>query len=186
MNFKKGDRVKFLNSVDEGIVISVHGNQIEVEDEHGFIVEVSDKELVGTKIGFDELHHSYDFGIEQKRNLDNGKSRKNSDVNFSLKKGRSIKKTILEIDLHINELVDRTGHLTNFQIVTIQMNHFRNKLAFAFENKFQKVVFIHGVGEGVLRSEIRAELKKIPNCEYVDADFSRYGQGATEVNLWYN
>ncbi len=186
MNFKKGDRVKFLNSVDEGIVIAVHDNQLEVEDEHGFVIEVSDKEVVESKINLDELHHTCDFGLDQKRDMDAGKNRKNSEVNFSSKKGRSKTKAILEVDLHINELLDKTAHLTNFQLVTIQMNHFRSMLSFAFENRYQKVIFIHGVGEGVLRSEIRAELRERPNCEYVDADYSRYGQGATEVNLWYN
>lgn len=186
MKFKKGDQVKFLNSVDEGIVVSVSGHQIEVEDEHGFVIEVPDNEIIEKKIGLDKLHYSDDFGMDKKHDMDVGNIRKNSDVKFSLKKSGSSKKTILQVDLHINELVDRTAHLTNFQIVSIQMNHFRNTLAMAREKHYQKVIFIHGVGEGVLRSEIRAELKGIPNCKYVDADYSQYGQGATEVNLWYN
>lgn len=186
MKFKKGDQVKFLNSVDEGIVLSVRGHQIEVQDEHGFVVEVSDNEIVEKNNGLDELHYSYDSGMDKKRDMDTGNVRNKSDVKLSLKNGGSNKKTLLEIDLHINELIDRTSHLTNFQIVMIQMEHFRKMLNLALENHYQKVIFIHGVGEGVLRSEIRAELKEMPNCEYVDADFSRYGQGATEVNLWYN
>lgn len=175
-----------MNSVDEGIVTAVRANQIVVEDEHGFIIEVSEHEIILQKTDIDALHHAYDFGIEHKREADVRNLRKSSDFNTTSKQRSAGRKDILEVDLHINELVDKTRHLTNFQMVTIQMNHFRKMMSLAFENKYPKIVFIHGVGEGVLRSEIRSELREMPNCEYVDADFSKYGQGATEVNLWYN
>jgi dsDNA-specific endonuclease/ATPase MutS2 len=51
--------------------------------------------------------------------------------------------------------------------------------------RLTKIVFIHGVGEGVLRSEIRHELRKYENVEFLDGDYREYGQGATEVRLWY-
>ena len=51
----------------------------------------------------------------------------------------------------------------------------------AILNRLQKVIFIHGVGEGVLKSAIREELKKFPKVKFNDAPYEKYGYGATEV-----
>jgi hypothetical protein len=48
----------------------------------------------------------------------------------------------------------------------------------------QKIVFIHGKGDGVLRKAIIDELKrKYSNCRYQDASFQEYGFGATMVTV---
>ena len=50
------------------------------------------------------------------------------------------------------------------------------------EQKEQKIVFIHGKGDGVLRKAILQELKyKYKNYESQDASFREYGFGATMV-----
>ena len=49
-------------------------------------------------------------------------------------------------------------------------------------NKGQKIVFIHGRGEGVLKAEIEKMLRHdFPTCSYQDASFREYGFGATMV-----
>lgn len=179
MKFKKGDRVKFLNEPGEATVIAVKGEVITVRDEHGFDIPMSEGDLVNCDRILDRL---------TLRTVD--ASPKPTD-NFILPaKAKNRKKRSgqpdLEVDLHIDALVDSSRGLTNFEIVQIQMEVFRKKLNHARRNRFKKIVFIHGVGEGVLRFEIREELKGMTNCSFEDADFRRYGQGATEVNLWYN
>ena len=47
--------------------------------------------------------------------------------------------------------------------------------------KLQKIIFIHGVGIGRLKSEILKILQQYPNLHYFDAPLSKYGVGATEV-----
>ena len=47
--------------------------------------------------------------------------------------------------------------------------------------KIQKVVLIHGVGEGILKEELYFLLKRYENAKYYDADYQKYGMGATEV-----
>lgn len=48
--------------------------------------------------------------------------------------------------------------------------------------KGQKIVFIHGKGDGVLRKAIEKELKtKYKQYYYQDASFREYGFGATVV-----
>ena len=44
-------------------------------------------------------------------------------------------------------------------------------------------VFIHGVGEGVLKLELEYVLKRYEDLTYYDADYQKYGFGATEVCL---
>ena len=48
----------------------------------------------------------------------------------------------------------------------------------------QKIVFIHGKGDGVLRKAVIDELKhKYKTCTYQDASFREYGFGATMVTV---
>ena len=50
--------------------------------------------------------------------------------------------------------------------------------------KGQKIVFIHGKGDGVLRKAILQELKyKYKNYQSQDASFREYGFGATMVTI---
>ena len=71
------------------------------------------------------------------------------------------------------------------EIVQLQLDHFDKKLNEAIERGVSKVIFIHGRGEGRLKNAIREVLKRYPNCEYLDADYRRYGVGATEVRVKY-
>ncbi len=50
--------------------------------------------------------------------------------------------------------------------------------------KDQKIIFIHGKGDGVLKKTILDELKsKYKNAYYQDASFREYGFGATMVTI---
>jgi dsDNA-specific endonuclease/ATPase MutS2 len=52
------------------------------------------------------------------------------------------------------------------------------------DHQGQKIVFIHGKGEGVLRHAITDELRrKFPHCAVQDASFREYGYGATQVTI---
>ena len=90
----------------------------------------------------------------------------------------------IEIDLHISELLDNTAGLSNKEMLDCQMKEFRRVMDENQKNKGQKIVFIHGKGEGVLRSELLKELKRVyKNCTYQDASFREYGFGATMVTI---
>lgn len=50
------------------------------------------------------------------------------------------------------------------------------------QSKGQKIVFIHGKGEGVLRQAIEKELRiRYKQHRFQDASFREYGFGATMV-----
>ena len=93
-------------------------------------------------------------------------------------------KSIVEIDLHINELLDTTAGMNNTDMLNIQLEKFRETMEQYKSKKGQKIVFIHGKGEGVLRNAILQELKtKYKNHLYQDASFKEYGFGATMVTI---
>jgi len=97
---------------------------------------------------------------------------------------RGGKNEILEIDLHINELLDDTRGMGNAEILNYQLDKFREVMEKYKTKREQKIVFIHGKGDGVLRKALIDELKrKYSNFRYQDASFQEYGFGATMVTI---
>ncbi|MDR1678392.1 MAG: DUF2027 domain-containing protein [Prevotellaceae bacterium] len=91
---------------------------------------------------------------------------------------------IIEIDLHIHELLDSTAGMSNADMLQYQLEKFHQTLAENKNRKGQRIVFIHGKGEGVLRNEILKQLRnKYPNYFVQDASFREYGFGATMVTV---
>ena len=89
---------------------------------------------------------------------------------------------IIEVDLHIHELVDITTGLSNADMLQLQLDKFHAVIDENKNRKGQKIVFIHGKGEGVLRNEILKLLKsRYKSYYYQDASFKEYGFGATMV-----
>ena len=68
-------------------------------------------------------------------------------------------------------------------MLEIQLKHFAKEMDHALRNHFKKMIFIHGVGNGKLKNEIRKELRHYPGVAFKDADSRNYGQGATEVTF---
>ena len=92
------------------------------------------------------------------------------------------------MDLHINALLDTTTGLSNADMLGFQMETFHRTLEENKNRKGQKIVFIHGKGEGVLKTEIEKQLKSRYKTYYFqDASFREYGFGATMVTIkWDN
>lgn len=97
---------------------------------------------------------------------------------------RGGKNGILEIDLHIGELLDDTRGMSNSEMLNYQLDKFREVME-QYKNRYeQRIVFIHGKGDGVLRKALLDELRrKYPACKPQDASFQEYGFGATMVTI---
>jgi len=93
----------------------------------------------------------------------------------------------VEVDLHIENLIDNASGLSNHEILEIQMKHFHEEMKLAIEKRVKRIIFIHGVGNGVLKQEIHRKLKSTYARYYFqDASFQEYGYGATLVILRKN
>jgi hypothetical protein len=197
MSFAKGDKVRFLNDKGEGKIIGFPSKDIAlVEDESGFAYEHPVAELVPVMSLRTEMHKynqvTPDISSLLERNIDQEMVRKaNADFKkiYKGKEGTEIKGKgdWMEVDLHAHELLDSQRGMTNADIIVHQLEHFERMLRNAEEKKMKRVVFIHGVGQGVLRQEIRRILNDYyPHCEFLDAPYHIYGYGATEVRIHPN
>lgn len=91
---------------------------------------------------------------------------------------------IVEVDLHIQELLDDTTGLSNREMLEIQLEKVESEMNAAIRQNVKRVVFIHGLGQGVLKQEVANLLKsKFPKYYFQDASFKEYGYGATMVIL---
>ncbi|MEI7423325.1 MAG: DUF2027 domain-containing protein [Prolixibacteraceae bacterium] len=91
---------------------------------------------------------------------------------------------LVEVDLHVHQLIDDVRGLANADMLKLQMDTFRKELDNAIATGVKRIVFIHGVGDGVLKNELRRELgRKYSKFPYQDASFREYGFGATMVIL---
>mgnify|MGYP000061168489 CR=1 FL=1 len=88
---------------------------------------------------------------------------------------------VWEEDLHINELVESVVGMTNHEILTFQMNHFHKILNKAIKENVDNLIFIHGIGNGTLKTTLRKSLEEDYNLYFEDASFKEYGFGATKV-----
>jgi len=194
MKLKIGDRVRFLSATGEGEVVEiVSGDRVMVEDETGFSYEhaVADLIIIPDPSAEIEQYNRVEPNMSEiiHRNIDSNAVEK-AQRDFTLKYGRKKESKgrrrgdFMEVDLHIHELVDSELGLDNRDILQIQIAHFERMLKRAEEQKVSKVVFIHGIGQGVLRGEIRKIIEMYyPNASFHDANYVEYGYGATEIRL---
>ena len=94
---------------------------------------------------------------------------------------------LIEIDLHIDQLLDSTSGMDNAAIKQVQLDTVRDNMRRNARRLGQKIVFIHGKGDGVLREAVRTLLRReFPSAEWQDASFREYGFGATLVTIHAN
>lgn len=180
--FEIGDKVAVLDDDISGVVIKVQNDQISVETTDSFVMTFFVNELVKINNSNDlsSFFSTQSLGSVLK---DKEEPKKRSFI----KEKRSRKdEFVLEIDLHIEKLVPSKRGMNNYDILTLQMETAKRQLDFAIKNRMPKVVFIHGVGEGVLKAELDFMLGRYDNISFQDANYQKYGLGATEVYIKQN
>lgn len=181
---KTGDKVTFLNDVGSGVVIRIMDDRYAmVENEDGFEEKYLISELVAAKSEKDYLLEGIEHVLSVQEKVDSErKYERLEDFEKKTKGLVSYVKDEMEVDLHIEELIDSHHGMTNGEILSVQMANFKRQLNIAIRRKVKKLIVIHGVGEGTLRSEIRTELlSNYPDYEFHDASYRKYGYGATEI-----
>lgn len=125
--------------------------------------------------------------LSQKYKVEKGKGREKGKVEKrSGKEGDNPHRLLppVEVDLHAGELLDTTAGLTASDILGYQLETVRKTMEKHLRRKGQKIIFIHGKGEGVLRKSVIDMLKRqYPKAELQDASFREYGFGATLVTI---
>jgi hypothetical protein len=86
------------------------------------------------------------------------------------------------IDLHMEKLTDDWQHMSNFEILTLQLKEFEKWYDLAVAHHAPNFTVIHGVGSGKLRDEIHEILKTKKEVKYFINQYDpRFGYGATEI-----
>ncbi|MEX0967597.1 MAG: Smr/MutS family protein [Bacteroidia bacterium] len=86
------------------------------------------------------------------------------------------------VDLHIEKLVENPQLLSPAEMLQQQMAYFDACLERAIALNYEKITFIHGAGQGILKNKIRSALVKVKEVRKIrDANPELYGGGATEV-----
>ncbi len=85
------------------------------------------------------------------------------------------------VDLHIGELIDNILGLSSLDMLKIQIDTFKKALESAITSNYQKVTFIHGVGNGVLKDAIIKELEDYEDLENRMASITKFGVGAIDI-----
>ena len=180
--FEIGDKVAVLDDDISGVVIKVQNNEISVETTDNFVMTFFVNELV-------KINNSNELScFFSSKSLGSVLKEKEEPKKRSFVKEKRSRKDefVLEVDLHIEKLVPSKRGMSNYDILTLQMETAKRQLDFAIKNRMPKVVFIHGVGEGVLKAELDFMLGRNDGISFQDANYQKYGLGATEVYIKQN
>ena len=181
-NFSIGDTVAVLDDTIEGVVISIINARIKIESTEGFDLEFEAQELVKITSNLSEENL---FGAKSLKNVMAEKSSKKR-TQQPVKKKKERHLPTMEVDLHLHHLVKNERHLSSHDKKNIQLDTAKHKLEYAIKNNIQKIVFIHGVGEGVLKLELEYLFNRYDRIKFYDADYKKYGLGATEIYIYQN
>jgi dsDNA-specific endonuclease/ATPase MutS2 len=180
--FNKGDKVSVLDEDVNGVVLEVKDKQVTIETEDGFTMTYFVNELL-------KINNSSNL-MDSIQRINIGEVAKEKEIPKprSFVKERKDKREIPapEFDLHIEKLVPNKRGMSNYDILTLQAETAKRHIEFAIKNRIPKIVFIHGVGEGILKSELDFLLGRYDNIAFQDGNYQKYGQGATEVYFKQN
>ena len=178
---KIGDKVSAIDDSVNGVITGINGKLVTINTDDDFELQYSEKELVvigGIAIEKELNSFQISQAISEKHETKPKKSLKVKPKERNLPP--------MEVDLHINQLVKNSQRMSNYDMLSLQLDTAKRQLDFAISKRIQKVVFIHGVGAGVLRAELEFLFRRYEQLKFYDANFQKYGRGAVEVYFFQN
>lgn len=180
MKLSIGDSISVLDENLTGTIIRIISDTVTIETTEGFELEFYENELI--KVETDSVLRTNAFS---KSSFEEVVSQKE----ILKKKSHKVKpkerfQPALEVDLHIHQLTNSTRGMTNHDMLTLQLDTAKRELEFAIRKRIQKIVFIHGTGEGVLKLELDYLFGRYNNLKFYEANYQKYGSGATEVYIY--
>lgn len=180
----KGDYVQVLDEDEEGVVINIIGEEVTVETKDGFLLTYKPKELLKV-VKEDEVDMR---SASTRSSVSEALQDKVDPIKRSFTKDKRSRKDefILEVDLHIEKLTNDFKRMDKHDMLTLQLDTARGQVEFAIRNRIPRIVFIHGVGEGILKAELEYLFSRYPEIVAEDANYQKYGVGATQIYFKQN
>jgi len=178
---KKGDTVSVVDDAISGVVTAVDADMVTVLTEDDFEIQFFENELVvitGALSENDIMQQDISEILSEKKSKKPKASKK--------VKPKERNRPPMVVDLHIHQLTQQYKRMNNHDMLVLQTDTAKRQLDFAIDKKIQRIVFIHGVGEGVLKAELEYLFRRYDNVKYYEADYREYGRGATEVYIFQN
>lgn len=153
-HLKVGQQVVLMDSSLRGHIVAL-GKRVGIELEDGLLIEASYGEFAVTDNT--ELERLKSSKVRHKQTVPNTPRSKTSGS--------------LEIDLHI-EAIPGGRSVPKGQQLQFQMDTFKRVIRENLSRRGMKISFIHGVGDGILKSAIRKELDEVLalRCTYSVGD----------------
>ncbi len=159
-----GMKVTLMDSSDRGVIKKVKKDCVEIELDYGFVVPVGFNEFVVNNAEEDfKLRHS--VGLSKSKPVVEDRPAPVSKAT--------------EIDLHIEALPGGLG-VPKGKELPYQLEHFKSVMRSQLKHRGSRVIFVHGVGDGILKQAIRTELD---TTYALSCSWNPYGEGATAVTI---
>ncbi|WP_370398369.1 Smr/MutS family protein [Tenacibaculum dicentrarchi] len=180
MCFEIGNKVSVLDADIRGIITRKEKELFFVEDQDGMEYPFLASELIKIQVEQYELSRQtrVSKALLQQKTQEPVKKKKS----FFVKDKNEV---VMEVDLHATKLVKSTRGMDNYEVLSLQLETAKHKLEYCISKSISKLVLIHGIGEGVLKTELDYLLNNYP-VKYYDASYQKYGKGATEVYIYQN
>ncbi len=175
-----GNKVAVIDANIKGVITRIKNEVFYVKDSEGMEYGFLKSELV--KLGEEqkELSKYLNIGNPLLKEKVQQKSRKKKSAFI-----KSKNEVVMEVDLHAEKLLKSTRGMDSYDILSKQLETAKYKLEYCVSKRISKLVLIHGVGEGILKTELYSMLNNYP-VKYYDASYQKYGLGATEVYVYQN
>ncbi|MCU0354767.1 MAG: DUF2027 domain-containing protein [Cytophagales bacterium] len=122
--------------------------------------------------------------VQPEKIVESWENNRSNTVASSKAQTQPVARPAAEVDLHIERLTNQLIGLANADMLRIQLEAFEKALDGAVAHGMGSITFIHGVGNGTLRTEIHRRLSRHIHVKfYEDAQKEKFGYGATKVTL---
>ena len=172
IKLKIGDKVILKKDRTKAVITLIIGDKkvkILDNDQFEYIVNLSEVIPIDKSTDTSKAYGtSFDIKDENNKIIINKKSSGNRKKN----QGK------VKIDLHIEQFTSHYHHMKNYEIVKMQMDYCQKELDIAINKHKASLEIIHGVGGGVLKSEVH-RLLNLYNLKFFESN----NGGSTEVIL---
>lgn len=174
---KPGTRVTFKNRREEGVLLRIEDSLAVVLLDEGLEVLVALSEVAPVIL---DLQKHLDIGQHPEF-----RKKKKQDLQEEKPIRPTLAASIPEIDLHAEKVFGPGQKNSKDYILERKMAYLEHQLQRLRARHIREAIIIHGVGQGILKEEVYAFLRKLANVQYFPADRARYGEGAVHVVFIY-